>query len=101
MEKAFGLVSKEILGEQATATKEALLLETTGWRIGTGVYLQSNGVVERPGRYWLPMKEEDQVVHLPASLPESFNVLVTALESNADVPKMEAVTECLLQEERK
>ena len=35
-----------------------------------------------------PMKEEDQVVHLLASLPDSFNVLVTALEANADVPKM-------------
>ena len=48
-----------------------------------------------------PMKEEDQVVHLLASLPESFNVLVTALEANADVPKMEVVTERLLHEERK
>ena len=48
-----------------------------------------------------PMKEEDQVVNLLASLPESFNVLVTALESNADVPKMEVVTERLLHEERK
>ena len=48
-----------------------------------------------------PMKKEDQVVHLLASLPESFNVLVTALESNADVPKMEVVTKHLLQEERK
>ena len=48
-----------------------------------------------------PMKEEDQVVHLLASLPDSFNVLVTALESNADVPKMEVVTERLLHEERK
>ena len=47
------------------------------------------------------MKEEDQVVHLLTSLPESFNVLVTALESNADAPKMEVVTECLLHEERK
>ena len=39
------------------------------------------------------MKEEDQVVHLLACLPESFNVLVTALESNTDVPKTEVVTE--------
>ena len=48
-----------------------------------------------------PMKEEDQVVHLLASLPESFSVLVTALESSADVPKMEVVTERLIHEERK
>ena len=45
--------------------------------------------------------EEDQVVHLLASLPESFNMLVTALEANPEVPKMETVTKCLLHEERK
>ena len=36
-----------------------------------------------------------------ASLPESYDMLVTALEANADVPKMEVVTERLLHEERK
>ena len=40
-----------------------------------------------------PVKEEHQVVNLLASLLESFNVLVGALESNADVPKIEVVTE--------
>ena len=44
---------------------------------------------------------EDRVVYLLASLPESFNTLVTALEANADVPSMEIVTERLLNEERK
>ena len=48
-----------------------------------------------------PVSEEDRVVHLLASLPESFNVLVTALEANPDVPKWEVVTERLLHEERK
>ena len=48
-----------------------------------------------------PVKEEDRVVYLLASLPESYNVLVTALEANAEVPKMEVVTERLLHEERK
>ncbi len=47
-----------------------------------------------------PLKEEDRVVYLLASLPESFSMLVTALESNADVPQMEVVIECLLHEER-
>ena len=47
------------------------------------------------------MKEEDRVVHLLASLPRSFDMLVTALESNIDVPKFEIVTEKLLHEERK
>ena len=33
------------------------------------------------------MSEEDRVVHLLASLPDSFNMLVTALEANPEVPK--------------
>ena len=48
-----------------------------------------------------PVSDEDRVVHLLASLPESFNMLVTALEANPEVPKMENVTERLLHEERK
>ena len=47
------------------------------------------------------ISEDDRVVYLLASLPESFNTLVTALESNIEVPKMEIVTERLLNEERK
>ncbi len=45
--------------------------------------------------------EEDRVVYLLASLPDSFSTLVTALEANEDVPKMEVVTERLLHSERK
>ena len=49
-----------------------------------------------------PVSEEDRVVHLLASLPDSFSVLVTALEANSEtVPKMEVVTERLLHEEQK
>ena len=44
--------------------------------------------------------EEDRVVYLLASLPD-FNTLVSALEANEDVPKMEVVTEKLLHAERK
>ncbi len=47
------------------------------------------------------IEEEDRVVYLLASLPDSFNTLVTALEANEDVPKMEVVTERLLHAERK
>ena len=48
-----------------------------------------------------PMQEEDRVVHLLVSLPESFNMLVTALEANPDVPKIDVVTERLLHARRK
>ncbi len=47
------------------------------------------------------VSDEDRVVHLLASLPDSFSVLVTALEANENVPKMEVVTERLLHEDRK
>ena len=47
------------------------------------------------------MDEEDKVVTLLLSLPESFDMLVTALEANATVQSMETVTERLLHEERK
>ena len=38
-------------------------------------------------------------MHLLANLPESYNVLITALEENEAVPKMEVVIERLLHEE--
>ena len=48
-----------------------------------------------------PVQEEDRVVYLLASLPDSYSMLVTALEANADVPKLEVVTEHLLHGEKK
>ena len=48
-----------------------------------------------------PMSDEDRVVYLLASLPESFTMLVTAFEASAEVPKMEVVTKRLLYEECK
>ena len=47
------------------------------------------------------VEEEDQVVYLLASLPDTYNTLVTAPEANEDVPKMETVTEKLLHAEWK
>ena len=47
------------------------------------------------------VEEEDRVVHILASLPEKYNMLVTALEACPEVPKLEVVTEKLLNEERK
>ena len=48
-----------------------------------------------------PVQEEDRVVYFLASLPDSYSMLVTALEANADVPKLEVVTERLLHGEKK
>ncbi len=47
------------------------------------------------------VKDEDGVVYLLASLPDSYSVLVTALEANEEVPKLETVIERILHEERK
>ncbi len=47
------------------------------------------------------VSEEDRVVYLLASLPDSYNVLVIVLEANEDVPKLEVVTERILHQERK
>ena len=46
-----------------------------------------------------PVEEEDRVVALLTSLPKSYDVLVTALEANSEVPKLETVTERLLHED--
>ena len=48
-----------------------------------------------------PVNEEDRVVYLLASLPESYNVLITALEASAEVLAMAVVIEHLLHEEAK
>ena len=48
-----------------------------------------------------PVNEEDRVVYLLTSLPESYNVLVTALEANAEVPALAVVTERLVHEQGK
>ena len=45
------------------------------------------------------VEEEDRVVYVLASLPEKYNMLVTALEAYPEVPRLEIVTEKLLNEE--
>ena len=47
------------------------------------------------------VNEEDRVVHILASLPESFNMLVALNAQSENVPKWELVTEGLLHEETK
>ena len=43
--------------------------------------------------------EEDHVVHLLASLPEAYDMIMTAHESSPNVPVMETVIERLYHEE--
>ena len=38
-----------------------------------------------------PISEEDRVVHLLASLPDSYGMLVTVLEAHEQVPEMDLV----------
>ena len=48
------------------------------------------------------VSEEDRVVHLLASLPDSYDMLVTAFEAQSEtVPKWELVTERLIHKELK
>ena len=48
-----------------------------------------------------PLDEESKVVHLLASSPKPYDMLVTALEASPEVPKIDIVTERLLHEETK
>ena len=45
--------------------------------------------------------DENRVIYLLATLPESYEMLVTALKVNTQVPNMETVTEHLFHEENK
>ena len=47
------------------------------------------------------VSDKDHVVNLLASMPDSYNVLMTALEASAEVLKLEVVTERILHQERK
>ena len=48
-----------------------------------------------------PLKDEDKVINLLASLPDKYSTLVTALEAMEKVPTWEMVTERLIHEENK
>lgn len=48
-----------------------------------------------------PISEEDQVVTLLGSLPDSYSTVVTALETQQDPPTLEFVQQALLNEEQK
>ena len=102
MEKVVGSVSEEDLGEQTGTEEEALFSVPERERDSVQEHiLKMTEVFEELAVVGDPVEEEDRVVHWLASLPESYGMLVTALEASAEVPKMEVVTERLLHEERK
>ena len=45
-----------------------------------------------------PVDEEDKVVQMLSSLPKSYDMLVTALEANPEIPGMESITEKIIHE---
>ena len=76
-----------------TAAQKRLLLQThikTMTEIFDGLSVMGN-----------PESDEECIVYLLVSLPESYNIFVTALEVNPEVPALEVVMERLLHEERK
>ena len=50
-----------------------------------------------------PLDEENQVVHLLASLPESYDMLVTALEASSEIPSLKSLPKdyCMKKANRK
>ena len=47
------------------------------------------------------LEDEDKVIHLLASLPDDYDTIVTAIETQEKVPSWEAISEKLLNEELK
>ena len=48
-----------------------------------------------------PVDEEDRVTQVISSLPESYDMLVTALEASPEIPNMETITEKIIHEKGK
>ena len=101
MEEAFRPVSKENVGKQISLRRK---LHNLKLQDGQSVQKHVKALTEIFDELSIigdPLDEENQVVHLLASLPDSYNMLVTALEASPDVPKLEVVTERLLHKESK
>ena len=62
---------------------------------------QMKDITDRLAAIGAPISEEDQVVTLLGSLPESYSTLVTALEASQEDPDLRFVQEALIHEEQK
>ena len=84
--------TKEDVGQQAGTPEELRLNE--GGPVQDHIR-QMTELFQSLAEMDSPLTEEDKVVYLLASLPDSFGVLVTALEASPDVPTMDVVNERL------
>ena len=91
-------VSTEDVGQQTSLTSKASLVTLKSRpecsRACQGYHQDLQRVVGN-------RRDEDRVVYLLASLSETYDMLVIALEAKPDVPNMEYVIERLLYEEQK
>lgn len=94
-------ISEENMGEQAGTEAKSVLFAVENWGVVQEHVKAMTEIFEGLSVIGDPILEEDRVVHLLASLPDSYNMQVTAFEANVEVPKFEVVTERLLHEERK
>jgi hypothetical protein len=91
---------KKSWANKLSMRRQATLIEIERWSVQDYVK-QMTEIFNALSVMDAPLSEEDCVIYLLASLPESFGVLVTALEASATVPTMDVVMERLLHEERK
>ena len=90
------------LVKQVATTEKALCIKAEGGESVNEHIKAMSEIFEALAAIGDAVTEEDRVVHLLASLPDSYNVLVTALEAQSEnVPKWEVVTERLLHQEVK
>ena len=83
-------VSTEDVGQQTSLTSKASLVIRL--KAGQSVQEHVKAITEIFNELSVigdNIKDEDRVVYLLASLPEIYDMLVTALEANTDVPNME------------
>ena len=99
LEKVGRSIPEENMGEQIGPTKKVVQFEV---KDGQSMQKHVKMLIEIFDELSIigdPLDEENQVVHLLASLAESYDMLVTALESSPEVPKLQIVTERLLYED--
>ena len=99
LEKVGRSIPEEDTGEQIGPTKKVIQFEA-GQSMQKHVQLLTK-IFDELSITGDPLDEENQVVHLLASLSESYDMFVTVLEASPEVPKLEIVTERLLHEESK